>query len=154
MKPSFQNKPITNFDIMKWINFMSVDTFGGVISRDQIRAISSPGYYISNLNDSSQSGSHWVAILVKDSSEPLEYFDSFGLNAPMEVVELSEALKVNYLFNSTQYQDLNSVLCGYWCLYFVNESQKGRSYFELLKPLSHTDTRFNERMIVEYFQNL
>ena len=148
---------------MNWIKFLKVKSFRGVISRDQIALIGSwknfEGYYIVNLNDSTQPGSHWVVIHVRGSTEPLkyeylEYFDSFGLNAPMELVELSDKFHLNYLYNSTQYQDLKSVLCGYWCLYFVNESQKGRSYYDILKPFSHTDTQFNERLIVEYFQSL
>ena len=128
--------------------------FRSVISRDQITLIAKPGYYIVNLNDSTQPGSHWVALRVRAPPNPMEYFDSFGLNAPHEVVELSETLRVNYLYNRTQYQDLNSVLCGYWCLYFVNESRKGRSYYEIVRPFSHNDTQFNERLIIEYFQNL
>ena len=142
---------------MNWIEYMRVKSFRGVISRDQIALIDSSknhrlGYYIVNLNDSTQPGSHWVVIHVKPNI--IEYFDSFGLNAPHEVVELSERMGLNYRYNSTQYQDLNSVLCGYWCLYFVNESRKGRSYYEIVRPFSHTDTQFNERLIVEYFRNL
>ena len=115
--------------------------FRGVISRDQIALIEAkPGYYIVNLNDSTQPGSHWVVINVRAPPNLMEYFDSFGLNAPHEVVELSERMGVNYWYNSTQYQDLNSVLCGYWCLYFVNESRKGKSYYEIVRPFSHTDT--------------
>ena len=139
---------------------ISPKVFNGVISRDQIALIDKTGYYIVNLNDSTQPGSHWVVIHVRSKTkpmqarEPIEYFDSFGLNAPNEVVELSDTLGVNYIYNSTQYQDVNSVLCGYWCLYFVNESRKPKAYYDILKPLSHTDTQFNERLIVEYFQNL
>ena len=137
---------------------ISKAVFRGVISRDQILSIvnAKRGYYIVNLNDSTQPGSHWVVIHVrsKTTGQPLEYFDSFGLNAPNEVVELSDRLGVNYIYNSTQYQDLKSVLCGYWCLYFVNESRKGRSYYDILKPFSHTDTQFNERLIVEYFRKI
>ena len=129
------------------------EVFRGVISRDQIALIDESGYYIVNLNDSTQPGSHWVVINVKPN-EVIEYFDSFGLNAPNEVVELSNSLGVNYIYNSTQYQDLKSVLCGYWCLYFVNESRKGRTFYDILKPFSHTDTQFNERLIVEYFRSL
>ena len=138
---------------------VSPKTFRGVISRDQIgdlNVIVNPGYYIVNLNDSTQPGSHWVTLRVRDPPEDLdlEYFDSFGLNAPHEVVELTDRLGVNYLYNSTQYQDLNSVLCGYWCLYFVNESRKGKTYYDILKPFSHSDTQFNERLIVEYFRKI
>ena len=141
---------------MNWIQYLKITpkVFRGVISRDQINLIVNPGYYIVNLNDSTQPGSHWVVIHVKVAPEPIEYFDSFGLNAPHEVVELSDTLGVNYIYNSTQYQDLNSVLCGYWCLYFVNESRKGKSFYDILKPFSHSDTQFNERLIVEYFQKI
>ena len=145
---------------MNWIKYLKISpkVFRGVISRDQIALIAdanaSAGYYIVNLNDSTQPGSHWVTLRVRDPPNPIEYFDSFGLNAPHEVVELSNLMGLNYIFNSTQYQDLNSVLCGYWCLYFVNESRKGRSYYEIVRPFSHTDTQFNERLIVDYFQSL
>ena len=67
--------------------------FRGVISRDQIALIDKTGYYIVNLNDSTQPGSHWVVIYVRGSG-PLEYFDSFGLDAPNEVVELTNRLNV------------------------------------------------------------
>ena len=102
---------------MDWIKYLKIPhkVFRGVISRDQIILIDESGYYIANLNDSTQPGSHWVVINVK-ANKPLEYFDSFGLDAPNEVIELSDRLGVNYIYNSTQYQDLNSVLCGYWCL--------------------------------------
>ena len=146
---------------MNWVKYMKIrpsgpQAFRGVISRDQIYSlIDRQGYYIVNLNDSTQPGSHWVVINVRAPPNPIEYFDSFGLNAPNEVVELSERMGVNYLYNSTQYQDLNSVLCGYWCLYFVNESRKPKAtYYDILKPFSHTDTQFNERLIVEYFRRL
>ena len=143
---------------MNWIKYLKITpkVFRGVISRDQIYLIVNPGYYIVNLNDSTQPGSHWVVINVRaEPMEPIEYFDSFGLNAPHEVVELSHLMGLNYIYNSTQYQDLNSVLCGYWCLYFVNESRKPKvSYYDVLKPFSHTDTQFNERLIVEYFRSL
>ena len=141
---------------MDWIKYLKIPhkVFRGVISRDQIALIDESGYYIVNLNDSTQPGSHWVVIHLKGSSQAIEYFDSFGLNAPMELVNLSNKFHVYYLYNSTQYQDLNSVLCGYWCLYFVNESRKKRSFYDILKPFSHTDTQFNERLIVEYFLSL
>ena len=134
--------------------------FRGVISRDQIPGIRYAkrdrlgSYYIVNLNDSTQPGSHWVVIHVSPGVKPLEYFDSFGMNAPNEVVELTDTLGVQYIYNSTQYQDLNSVLCGYWCLYFVNESRKGKAYYDIIKPFSHTDTQFNERLIVDYFRKI
>ena len=42
----------------------------------------------------------------------LEYFVSFGLNCPTEVIQWSDNLRLNYLYNSTQYQNLSSFFMG------------------------------------------
>ena len=60
-------------------------------------------------------GIYWVTINIK--ATVIEYFDSFGIYAPMEVVQLSNKVGFNYIYNSTQYQDLLSELCGYFCLH-------------------------------------
>lgn len=95
------------------------------------------GYYVINLDDQSGPGTHWVVMNIKPNI--MEYFDSFGLNFPTEVIELSDKLNLNFVYISAQYQDVFSVLCGYYCLYFVNESSKGKSYHEIIKTLSLTD---------------
>ena len=58
----------------------------------------------------------------------IEYFDSFGLNCQEEVIEVSSRLAVNYLYISTKYQGLMSILCGYYCLYYTNERSKRKTY--------------------------
>ena len=81
----------------------------------------------------------------------IEYFDSFGLNCPNEIVNLSNELEVNYMYNSTHYQDIVCVLCGYYCIYWINEFNKGKMYYDVIKPFSHTDTKYNELFIENYF---
>ena len=39
-----------------------------------------------------------------------------------------------------QYQNLNSLLHGYYCLYFFNETNKRKTFYKVLKPFSLTDT--------------
>ena len=36
-------------------------------------------------------------------------------------------------------------------IYFLNEINKGKSFLEVLKPLSLTDTIYNEEFIINYF---
>lgn len=67
---------------------MRVKFFRGVILRDQIVFVCEVGYYIVNLNDLIQFGLYWVVIYVKNDRRILEYFDSFGLNVLMELVDL------------------------------------------------------------------
>ena len=43
---------------------------------------------------------------------------------------------------------------GYFCLYFLNEMNKGNSYYNLLKVLNTHDTMDNEKFIEQYFKNI
>ena len=59
--------------------------------------------------------------------------------------------KVKEVYNTNQYQHIESLLCGYFCLYFLNEMNKGKSFSEVLKPLMINDTIYNEEFITNYF---
>ena len=97
------------------------------------------------MDSNSGDGTHWVAMkLTKDT---VTYFDSFGLPPPEEIKTLRE----NYIYNSAQYQENSSVLCGYYCIYFINELSKNKRYSEILKPFSMIDYDINEKYIKSYF---
>ena len=89
-----------------------------LFSQDQIGNKHNTGYYVINLDDS-VGGTHWVVMNIR--SDIIEYFDSFGFNCQEEIIRVSNRLNLNYVYNSTQYQDLLSVLCGYYCLHFMYE---------------------------------
>ena len=57
----------------------------------------------------------------------------------------------NIIYNNSQYQNNYSVLCGYYCLYFINERNKGKTLYQIFKPFSLTNTLFNEEFIIYYF---
>ena len=102
-----------------------------------------------NIDDNTGPGTHWVVMYIKPNI--IEYFDSFGLNYPEEVIHLSDILRVNYLYNSSQFQNFNSVVCGYYCLYWINELYKGKSYYDLIKTFKRKDANYNEQLIKNYF---
>ena len=81
------------------------------------------------------------------------YFDSFGLKPPQELINLSAKMKKQYIFNNSQYQHLYSVLCGYYCIYFINERHNGKSY-NVIKPFSIRSHEYNEKFIMDYFKNI
>ena len=107
------------------------------------------GFDIINLDAYTDSGTHWVAIHVKNDLIP--YFDFCALNCTQEVVDLSDKLGVNYVYNSSQRQDLLSVLCGYHSIYGINEVHKYRSYFETVRLFDQRNTIFNKKFIMDYF---
>ena len=90
----------------------------GVFSRDKISDKHKTGSYAIYFDDSVGSGTHLVVMNIR--KDIIECFDSFGLNCPEQVINVSNRLNVNYVYNSTQYQGLLSVLCGYICLYYMD----------------------------------
>ena len=87
--------------------------------------------FIYNLEPSYMSGSHWVATYVKNGI--INYFDSFGMPPFQEIVNHAKRKNMTLLHQSDQIQNLLTTTCGYFCLYFLNEMSKGRSYYDLLK---------------------
>ena len=162
-RPPFKNIPITNLDIQNWVEYLKIPNFGGVISRDQIKDCIPRHSFVINLNESDEPGSHWVAMVF--GSDLILYFDSFGLAPPEEVLMLRKKHRVNVAFNSTHYQAFTSVLCGYYCLFFLNEISRRMKphlahqslysvFNEVLEPLSYSDTFSNERFIKKYFKEV
>ena len=67
------------------------------------------------MDDSIGSGTHWVCYYNN------YYFDPFGMPPPLEVKRYINNIK----YNDIQYQDTRSVLCGYYCLYFLKRLNDG-----------------------------
>ena len=93
-------------------------------------------------------GTHWVA--VKITADFVNYFDSFGMQPPQELVNLCYTFNKLYKYESNQFQDLNSVLCGYYCLYFLKEFGKN-NYLKVVKKFVSNNYKKNERFIRNYF---
>ena len=53
--------------------------------------------------------------------------------------------------NEKKFQDLNSVLCGYYCLYFLKEFGKN-NYLKVVKKFVSNNYKKNERFIRNYFE--
>ena len=106
--------------------------------------------FIYNLEPSYMSGSHWEATYVKNKM--INYFDSFGMPPFQEIVDHAKKQNLGLLHQSDQLQNINTTTCGYFCLYFLNEINKGNSYFNLLKVFDTHDTLKNEWFIEQYFK--
>ena len=107
---------------------------------------------IINLDDLGGQGTHWVCCWATHLwGTPTEYFDSFGLPPPAEwEIELILEGKKTFLRNDNQLQWEFSVRCGYYCLLFLNERNKGRSFRDILRMFSK-NTHTNEAVVKDYF---
>ena len=153
VKPKFhKNIPISNYDLLKWCKYLNIP-INNVLSRDEsLPHNHKRALFIYNLEPSYMSGSHWVATYVKNGI--INYFDSFGMPPFQEIVDHARKKNLILLHQNNQIQNINTTTCGYFCLYFLNEMSKGRSYYDLLKVFNIHNTMKNEKYIENYFKNM
>ena len=73
-------------------------------------------------------GSHWTCFIVKDNKS--YYFDSFG-GAPDKflLIQLSKPI----IYHNYKIQEIDSQLCGSYCLYFFYLTERINYYDTILK---------------------
>ena len=81
-----------------------------------------------NIDNGSQGGTHWTCFYIKDNKS--YYFDSFG-GQPDKFL-LKRLLKP-IIYHNYKIQDINSKLCGSYCLYFFYLIERMNYYDAILK---------------------
>ena len=98
--------------------------FNGVYSRDNLHDKIKDGAYVINLDEYSDIGTHWVALYVNDKIAT--YLDSFEVeHIPKEIKKFIN--NKNIIANIYRVQNYNSIMCGYFCIGFINYMFKGKS---------------------------
>ena len=153
IKPKFhKNIPLSNYDLIEWCKYLNIP-IKDIWSRDEtIPHNHKQALFIYNLEPAYMSRSHWVSTYVKDNI--INYFDSFGLPPFQEIVNHARRQNLTLLHQNNQIQNINTTTCGYFRLYFLNEMNKGKTYFDLLKVFHIDDTMKNEKFIERYFKNI
>ena len=127
--------PLTNVEIQK--HYQNEPRFNGVYSRDNLTKIKDRAYVI-NLNEYSDIGTHWVALYVCEASPKdvqnnnVTYFDSFGGEyIPKEIKTFinNKTIKTN-IFRTQAY---DSIMCGYFCIGFIDFMLVGKTLTEFTK---------------------
>ena len=110
-----------------------------MFSRDNLlKTIKKPECGIINLDDTIGNGSHWVCYFND------YYFDPFGMPPPTEVIKYINGIQ----YSTIQYQDTKSVLCGYYCLYFLKRlNDRIKIYDMLYKELNYKYASKNETIM-------
>ena len=81
-----------------------------------------------NIDDGRFNGTHWTCFIIKDKKS--FYFDSFG-GSPDEFI-LNQLPKPIF-YHNYKIQDINSKLCGSYCLYFFYLIERMNYYDTILK---------------------
>ena len=78
-------KPLTNYDITNLAKELKIKNFRGVFMRDTLPdKVNDQECGVVNLDESGNNGTHWVCYY-KNSHKGCYYFDSFGLDPPIEL---------------------------------------------------------------------
>ena len=140
--------PLTNFEIQKY--YQNEPKFNGVYSTDNSPRIKD-GAYVINLDEYSDIGINWVALWVNNSNN-VTYFNSFGVeHIPKEVKTF--IYNKNIKTNIFRIQGYTSIMCGYFCIGFINFMFKGETLTEYTNLSSPTNFKKNDDIILNYFMS-
>ena len=81
-----------------------------------------------NIGGYFNAGSHWTCFIVKDNKS--YYFDSFGVKPDKFLLN---QLPKPIIYHNYKIQDINSFLCGSYCLYFFYLIERMNYYDTILK---------------------
>ena len=146
--------PLTNFEIMKFYKNESI--FNGVYSRDNLPERNSveikDGAYVINLDEYSDIGTHWVALYVQNNNNNVIYFDSFGVeHIPKEIKAFIN--NKNIKTNIFRIQAYDSIMCGYFCIGFIDFMLAGKTLTEYTNLFSPNNFKKNDDMILNNFMS-
>lgn len=140
------NKPLSNLELMEAVKSkgVAIPTFKGVFMRNELpdRPKKNECGILNlddnnNLNDqygtSTGSGTHWVCWWKRGKTK--YYFDSYGVQPPIELIEYLGCTPSWCEYNTKQIQPAGTVICGHLCLYVLKELTDGKSLQSIINSL-------------------
>ena len=149
-------KPLSNFDIEKICKKLKINNFRGVFSKDMLPLIMK-GYesVVINIQDYLDGGgTHWVCVYNSPHNKDVLYFDSFGMKPSDVVIKYMKTAGKGVVYNSGHIQNMNSIMCGYWCIYVINELYNGRSFIDILMDFDFNGSKENEKVIRKFARKI
>ena len=138
---------LTNFEIQKY--YQNEPRLNGGYSRDYLTEIKDAAYAI-NLDEYSDIGTHWVALYRHNNN--VTYFDSFGIeHIPKQIKTFIN--NKNIKANIFRIQAHNSIMCGYFCIGFIDFMLAGKTLTEYTNLFSPNNFKKNDDIILNYFMS-
>ena len=123
--------------------------FNGVYSRDNLPyKIKDAGAYIINLDEYSDVITHWITLYVNNKT--VTYFNSFGVeHIPKEIKKFIN--NKNIIANIFRLQAYDSIMCGYFCIGFIDFMFKYNNLTDFTNLFSPNDFKNNDDIILNNF---
>ena len=116
--------------------------------------------YVINLDEYADVGTHWIALFCNRNE--IVYFDSFDVeHIPEEIKEFidrrsldsSASQNKNIKTNVFRVQANYSVMCGYFCIGFIDFMLSGKKLTDYANLVSLHDFKKNDNIILPYLKN-
>ena len=108
------------------------------------------GAYLINLDEHADTGTHWIALFC--SGNEIVYFYSFGVEHIPEEMKKFIANR-NIKTNIFRVQANNSVMCGYFCIGFIDFMFANKTLTDYTNLFSPNDFDKNDQIILSYFKD-
>ena len=138
--------PVTNFEIQRY--YQNESKFNDVYSRNNLFKINYETYII-DLDEYKSIENNWKALYV--NAENVTYFDSFGVEYIPKEIRIFIGSKY-ITTNICRIQTYDSVMCGYFCIYFIDFMLKGKTLLGYTNLFFSNKNKNNGKIILKYFQ--
>ena len=139
---------LTNFEIQKY--YQNESRFNSVYPRNDLPEKIKNGAYVINLNEYANIGTHQIALCCNRSE--IVYFDSFGVEHVREEIKEFVGNK-NIIANIFRVQANNSVMCGYFCIGFIDFMLADKKLTDFTISFSSHDFEKSCDRILSYFKD-
>ena len=139
--------PLRNIEINEY--YINEPRFNGVYSRNNLPDKIKKEAYAINLDEYENTGMHWIALFVKPKE--VIYFDSFGIEHILSEINKFIGNK-NNKSNIFRLQAYDSIMCGYYCIEFINYMLKGKTLLDYTNLFSPNDFKKNDQIIKRIFK--
>ena len=140
--------PLTSFEIKAY--YQNESRFFGFYSRDNLPDKIKDGAYVINLDEYSDTGTHSIALYVNNKT--VTYFDSFGIEHISKEVKKFVNNK-SIIANIFRIQAHGSVICGYFCIGFIDYMFMGKSLTDYTNLFPPNNFKKNDDIILNCFLN-
>lgn len=143
---------LSNFDIIKICAYLNIK-LDGVIMNDKFKFnfLSKNFSLVANLENSDSYGTHWVGYYNDPTTNNIFYMDSYGEVCNAKIYNMILKKGTNLYFNKKQFQDLDSKVCGWFCILFLYYMQKAKiklkGMVDFLKIFNYTDFNKNDKIV-------
>ena len=106
------------------------------------------GAYVINLDEYTDIGTHGVSSYLKNNE--VTYFDSFGVEyIPKEINKFIG--NKDFKTNIVRIQAYDSIMCGYFCILFIEFMLKGKTLNDFTNLFSPNDFKKNDKKFLNFF---